>query len=139
MSGFGRSDRVRTCGIEVPNFARYQLRHTPIDCIFETICRRPERCFFGQSLHFGRIRTNSSAFNPESNAFGDRRCPYYTIPDSSCQAFFIESRQICIRGIPFSKKYAYPSTQRIAAEDGFHAAPNGNTNHGISSTLPTKF
>ena len=25
----GRSDRIRTCGIEVPNFARYQLRHTP--------------------------------------------------------------------------------------------------------------
>ena len=26
---FGRSDRVRTCGIDVPNVARYQLRHTP--------------------------------------------------------------------------------------------------------------
>ena len=26
----GRSDRVRTCGIDVPNVARYQLRHTPI-------------------------------------------------------------------------------------------------------------
>ena len=25
----GRSDRVRTCGIDVPNVARYQLRHTP--------------------------------------------------------------------------------------------------------------
>ena len=25
----GRSDRIRTCGIEVPNFARYQLRHAP--------------------------------------------------------------------------------------------------------------
>ena len=26
---YGRSDRVRTCGIDVPNVARYQLRHTP--------------------------------------------------------------------------------------------------------------
>lgn len=24
---FGRDDRVRTCGIDVPNVARYQLRH----------------------------------------------------------------------------------------------------------------
>ena len=28
--GCGRSDRIRTCGIDVPNVARYQLRHTPI-------------------------------------------------------------------------------------------------------------
>ena len=27
---YGRSGRIRTDGIEVPNFARYQLRHTPI-------------------------------------------------------------------------------------------------------------
>ena len=27
---FGRSDRVRTCGLNIPNVARYQLRHTPI-------------------------------------------------------------------------------------------------------------
>ena len=27
---FGRSDRIRTCGIDVPNVARYQLRHTPM-------------------------------------------------------------------------------------------------------------
>ena len=26
---YGRSDRIRTCGIDVPNVARYQLRHTP--------------------------------------------------------------------------------------------------------------
>ena len=26
---FGRSDRIRTCGIMVPNHARYQLRYTP--------------------------------------------------------------------------------------------------------------
>ncbi len=25
-----RSDRIRTCGINVPNVARYQLRHTPV-------------------------------------------------------------------------------------------------------------
>ena len=35
----GRSDRVRTCGIDVPNVARYQLRHTPMGEIFN---------FFGQ-------------------------------------------------------------------------------------------
>ena len=28
-ANFGRSDRIRTCGIDVPNVARYQLRHTP--------------------------------------------------------------------------------------------------------------
>ena len=26
---YGRSDRVRTCGLNIPNVARYQLRHTP--------------------------------------------------------------------------------------------------------------
>ena len=26
---YGRSDRIRTCGIVVPNHARYQLRYTP--------------------------------------------------------------------------------------------------------------
>ena len=25
----GRSDRIRTCGLNIPNVARYQLRHTP--------------------------------------------------------------------------------------------------------------
>ena len=30
---FGRSDRVRTCGIDVPNVARYQLRHTPVELL----------------------------------------------------------------------------------------------------------
>ena len=28
-SRYGRSDRIRTCGIVVPNHARYQLRYTP--------------------------------------------------------------------------------------------------------------
>ncbi len=27
---FGRSDRIRTCGILLPKQARYQLRYTPI-------------------------------------------------------------------------------------------------------------
>ena len=27
---FGRSDRIRTCGILVPNQALYQLSHTPM-------------------------------------------------------------------------------------------------------------
>ena len=30
IGNFGRSDRIRTCGIDVPNVARYQLRHTPM-------------------------------------------------------------------------------------------------------------
>ena len=30
LIGIGRSDRIRTCGILVPNQARYQLRYTPI-------------------------------------------------------------------------------------------------------------
>ena len=28
----GRSDRIRTCDLLVPNEARYQLRHTPVKC-----------------------------------------------------------------------------------------------------------
>ena len=35
----GRSDRIRTCGIDVPNVARYQLRHTPM-CDFYSILGR---------------------------------------------------------------------------------------------------
>ena len=35
-TGIGRSDRIRTCGIDVPNVARYQLRHTPM-CDFYSI------------------------------------------------------------------------------------------------------
>ncbi len=31
LSSFGRSAEVRTLGLVVPNHARYQLRHTPID------------------------------------------------------------------------------------------------------------
>ena len=34
ISFFGRSDRVRTCGLNIPNVARYQLRYTPIYLIF---------------------------------------------------------------------------------------------------------
>ena len=30
----GRSDRVRTCGLMVPNHPRYQLRHTPIYLVY---------------------------------------------------------------------------------------------------------
>lgn len=36
---FGRSDRVRTCGIDVPNVARYQLRHTPIGENIQFFCQ----------------------------------------------------------------------------------------------------
>ena len=30
MLSYGRSDRIRTCGLNIPNVARYQLRYTPI-------------------------------------------------------------------------------------------------------------
>ncbi len=40
---FGRSDRIRTCGIDVPNVARYQLRHTPFYLCFSIV------------YYFGRI------------------------------------------------------------------------------------
>ena len=36
---FGRSGRIRTDGIEVPNFARYQLRHTPIGENIQFFCQ----------------------------------------------------------------------------------------------------
>ena len=35
----GRSGRIRTDGIEVPNFARYQLRHTPIGENIQFFCQ----------------------------------------------------------------------------------------------------
>ena len=44
---FGRSDRVRTCGIDVPNVARYQLRHTPMSekySIFRSISVSGQTC-----------------------------------------------------------------------------------------------
>ncbi len=34
----GRSDRVRTCGLNIPNVARSQLRHTPIFIQFFSFC-----------------------------------------------------------------------------------------------------
>ena len=36
---FGRSGRIRTDGIEVPNFARYQLRHTPMGENIQFFCQ----------------------------------------------------------------------------------------------------
>ena len=37
---YGRSDRARTCGLNIPNVARYQLRHTPIYLIFEKTAQK---------------------------------------------------------------------------------------------------
>ena len=48
---YGRSDRVRTCGIDVPNVARYQLRHTPMSekySIFRSISVSGQIC--GQNI-----------------------------------------------------------------------------------------
>ncbi len=36
----GRSDRIRTCGIDVPNVARYQLRHAPASFRYTIIANR---------------------------------------------------------------------------------------------------
>ena len=36
---YGRSGRIRTDGIEVPNFARYQLRHTPMGENIQFFCQ----------------------------------------------------------------------------------------------------
>ena len=33
----GRGDRIRTCGLMVPNHARYQLRHTPMSLIVKIL------------------------------------------------------------------------------------------------------
>ena len=33
----GPSDRVRTCGLMVPNHARYQLRHTRMPCLCSSV------------------------------------------------------------------------------------------------------
>ena len=44
-ANFGRSDRIRTCGIDVPNVARYQLRHTPKNIKFQlAVVRCASRC-----------------------------------------------------------------------------------------------
>lgn len=52
----GRSGRIRTDGIEVPNFARYQLRHTPIFRLFycTTDCRLCQYPFCGR-IHLRRL------------------------------------------------------------------------------------
>ena len=62
MFGFGRSDRVRTCGIDVPNVARYQLRHTP-KCekysIFRSISVSGQTC--GQTTFIENFAREQSA------------------------------------------------------------------------------
>ncbi len=60
---FGRSDRTRTCGIEVPNFARYQLRHTPIVFIFSFSFSMPPRQNVAAEYRFHiRVRMPACSF-----------------------------------------------------------------------------
>ncbi len=58
----GRSDRIRTCGIDVPNVARYQLRHTPM-CekysIFRSISVSGQTC--GQTTFIEDFAREQSA------------------------------------------------------------------------------
>ena len=59
---YGRSDRIRTCGIDVPNVARYQLRHTP-KCekysIFRSISVSGQTC--GQTAFYSDFEREPSA------------------------------------------------------------------------------
>ena len=59
---YGRSDRIRTCGIDVPNVARYQLRHTPM-CekysIFRSISVSGQTC--GQTAFIEAFAREQSA------------------------------------------------------------------------------
>ena len=61
-TGIGRSDRIRTCGIDVPNVARYQLRHTP-KCekysIFRSISVSGQTC--GQTAFIESFAREQSA------------------------------------------------------------------------------
>ena len=63
---FGRSDRIRTCGIDVPNVARYQLRHTPADIDFAVCLKNSfsvsdyttgSPCGQGETYEFQKIST----------------------------------------------------------------------------------
>ena len=59
---FGRSDRIRTCGIDVPNVARYQLRHTPISekySIFRSFSVSGQTC--GQTAFYCDFEREYSA------------------------------------------------------------------------------
>ena len=59
---YGRSDRIRTCGIDVPNVARYQLRHTP-KCekysIFRSFSVSGQTC--GQTAFYSNFEREHSA------------------------------------------------------------------------------
>ena len=61
-TGIGRSDRIRTCGIDVPNVARYQLRHTPMSekySIFRSISVSGQTC--GQTAFYSDFEREHSA------------------------------------------------------------------------------
>ena len=65
LSGFsrknGRSDRIRTCGILVPNQARYQLRYTPIFSFAFVSRQFPNQARY--QLRYTRIYTFSVSGN----------------------------------------------------------------------------
>ena len=56
---YGRSDRIRTCGIDVPNVARYQLRHTPMCDLYLTfifsVRGQTVRTLIGRGLYYSKV------------------------------------------------------------------------------------
>ena len=77
---YGRSDRIRTCGIDVPNVARYQLRHTP-KCekysIFRSISVSGQIC--GQNI--------LSVFFEKANSRKSQSFTYFRKRKSGFRAF----------------------------------------------------
>ena len=71
----GRSDRVRTCGLNIPNVARSQLRYTPI--VFF--------CFCGSGQISGQTR-----FGSDSNLLFP---PFFTLFRRFSRLFIPEGRQ----------------------------------------------
>ena len=51
MAFFGRGDRFRTCGLVVPNHARYQLRHTSIRLLLSLTTMFILYCIFTASVN----------------------------------------------------------------------------------------
>ena len=90
---YGRSDRVRTCGIDVPNVARYQLRHTPklfnflstmVKPVVRPIFAASARCnflafppFFARLLAFLKTAAENDCTLPKQARYQLRYIPNY--------------------------------------------------------------
>ena len=95
---FGRSDRIRTCGIDVPNVARYQLRHTP-------------KC---ENIEFFRFFRKWS--NMWSNRFYRGFCERAECQISQCfqglSAFFVSSESVVGVLLPKHARYQLRHTPK---------------------------